>query len=223
MSSPTWGGERRNKIFPDNLLQLIYRIPALLLAITIHEYAHGRVAYHFGDATAKWHGRLSLNPLRHLDPIGTITLLIFGFGWAKPVPINPYNFRDYRSGMLWVSFAGPLANFGLAFVSLFLLYFPLRLGFYWMPYFHFMETLAVYNVLLGIFNLIPVPPLDGSKILTALAPDKIAAFFRQIEPYAPLLLMVLIFSGVTGRIIVPLFQYMFNAMETFVLLILGLT
>lgn len=193
------------------------------MAITFHEYAHGRVAYHFGDATAKWHRRLSLNPLRHLDPIGTITLILFGFGWAKPVPVNPYNFRDYRSGMLWVSFAGPLANFIFAFAGLFLLYLPLRLGLYWMPYFQFMETLAVFNILLGIFNLIPVPPLDGSKILTALAPDNIAGFFRQIEPYAPILLMVLIFSGVTGRIVVPLFQYVYKAMETFVLLILGLT
>ncbi|MGB4214826.1 MAG: site-2 protease family protein, partial [Dethiobacteria bacterium] len=119
-------------------MELIYRLPALLLAITVHEYAHGRVAYHFGDATAKWHGRLTLNPLRHLDPIGTITLLLFGFGWAKPVPVNPYNFRDYRSGMLWVSFAGPLANFALAFISMIFIFLPLRLGLYWTPYFQFM-------------------------------------------------------------------------------------
>ncbi|NLA26694.1 MAG: site-2 protease family protein [Firmicutes bacterium] len=192
------------------------------MAITIHEYAHGRMAYYFGDATAKRMGRLSLNPIHHLDPIGTIALLLFGFGWAKPVPINPYNFRDYRSGMIWVSFAGPLANFILALVSLFLLYIPVKAGFISMPYIKFMETLAVFNVLLGVFNLIPVPPLDGSKILASLAPDNIASLFRQIEPYAPIILMVLIFSGAIGRIIVPLFQYMYNAMETLVLLVLGL-
>ncbi len=210
-------------MFPDSIIELLYRIPALLLAITFHEYAHGRMAYHFGDPTAKSLGRLSLNPIRHLDPIGTIALLIFGFGWAKPVPINPYNFRDYRSGMLWVSFAGPLANFILALVALFLLYIPAMAGFLWTPYLQFMRTLAVFNVLLGVFNLIPIPPLDGSKILTSLAPDNIASFFRRIEPYAPVILMVLIFSGAIGQIIVPLFQYMYNAMETFVLFVLGLT
>ena len=163
-----------------------------------------------------------MNPLKHLDPLGTIALLFFGFGWAKPVPINPYNFRDYRSGMLWVSFAGPLANFALALAGLFLFYIPVKFGFGWMPYYKFIDILITFNILLGVFNLIPVPPLDGSKILTALAPDNIAAFFSRIEPYAPVLLMVLIFSGVLGRVIVPLFQYVYNAMETLVILILGI-
>lgn len=160
--------------------------------------------------------------MRHLDPLGTITLLLFGFGWAKPVPINPYNFRDYRSGMLWVSFAGPLANFALALASLFFLYLPVKAGFIWPPYYRFMHILVTFNILLGVFNLIPLPPLDGSKILAALAPDNIAALIRQLEPYAPILLMVLIFSGAIGRIIVPLFQYVYNAMEAVVLLILGI-
>lgn len=200
----------------------MYRIPALLLAITIHEYAHGRVAYEFGDSTAKRQGRLSLNPIHHLDPIGTITLLLFGFGWAKPVPVNPYNFRDYRSGMLWVSLAGPLANFVLAFAAFFLLYLPLALGLYWSSYFQFMGTLVSFNILLGIFNLIPVPPLDGSKILASLAPDNIAALFRRIEPYAPVLLLLLIFSGAVGRIVVPLYESVHSAMATAVLWILRL-
>ncbi len=204
------------------MLELLYRIPALLLAITFHEYAHGRVAYHFGDATARWQGRLSLNPLRHLDPIGTIALLLFGFGWAKPVPINPYNFRDYRSGLLWVSLAGPLANFALALAALFLHFIPEKLGLYWAPYLQFTETLALFNVLLGVFNLVPVPPLDGSKILAALAPDNIAGYMRRIEPYAPVLLMVLIFSGLIGRIIGPLYRHVLGAMVTVVRLILGL-
>lgn len=180
------------------------------------------MAYHFGDATAKYHGRLTLNPLAHLDPIGTVALLLFGFGWAKPVPINPYNFRDYRSGMLWVSLAGPLANFALALAGLFLLYIPVKAGLAWSPYYKFMQILVMFNILLGVFNLIPVPPLDGSKILAALAPDNIAAAIRQLERYAPILLMVLIFSGLISRIIVPLFQYVYNAMEAVVLLILGL-
>lgn len=180
------------------------------------------MAYHFGDATAKYHGRLTLNPLRHLDPLGTVALLFFGFGWAKPVPINPYNFRDYRTGMLWVSFAGPLANFVLALTALFLFYIPLKIGFGWAPYYKFIENLVIFNILLGVFNLIPIPPLDGSKILTALAPESLAEFFKRLERYAPILLMVLVFSGAIGRLIVPLFNYVYNAMETVVLLVLGM-
>ncbi len=198
-------------------------MPALLLAITIHEYAHGRVAYHFGDPTAKYQGRLSLNPLRHLDPLGTAALLLFGFGWAKPVPINPYNFRDFRSGMLWVSLAGPLANFALALVSLFLLFLPARLGFYWPGYAQFVNILVIYNVLLGVFNLIPIPPLDGSKILAALLPEGAAALLRQIEPYAPVLLMVLIFSGAVRWLVWPLYSAIRQGMQAVVLLLLGLT
>lgn len=198
------------------------RVPALLLAITVHEYAHGRTAYHFGDATAKYYGRLTLNPLRHLDPLGTIALFLFGFGWARPVPINPYNFRDYRSGMFWVSFAGPLANFALALFGLFLLHIPLKYGYYWGPYLQFIDILVVFNILLGVFNLIPVPPLDGSKILTALIPERAAAVFRQIEPYAPVLLMIMIFSGAIGRLIFPLYTGFRGAMQAFVLFLLGL-
>lgn len=195
----------------------------MLLAITVHEYAHGRVAYQFGDGTAKYHGRLSLNPLRHLDPLGTVTLLLFGFGWAKPVPINPYNFRDYRSGMLWVSFAGPLANFALALLSYFMLYLPIRLGFYWEYYVQFFNNLAIFNILLGVFNLIPIPPLDGSKILAALAPESVTDLLRRIEPYAPVLLILLIFSGAVGWLIQPLFNVVREGMQALVLLLLGLT
>src|SRR5690554_5439228 len=93
------------------------RIPALLVAITVHEYAHARVAHGFGDTTARDMGRMTLNPLKHLDPIGTLMLIVAGIGWAKPVPINPYRFRDYRGGLLWVSFAGPLSNFTLALIG----------------------------------------------------------------------------------------------------------
>lgn len=213
--------------FPQEMTALLWRIPALLLAITFHEYAHGRVAYAFGDATAKYYGRLTLNPLRHLDPVGTIALLLFGFGWARPVPINPYNFRDHRSGMLWVALAGPLANFALALPAMFLLFLPVRLGLglglFWGQYFMFMKTLVTYNVLLGVFNLIPIPPLDGSKILTALAPEGAAAVLRRIEPYAPVLLLVVIFSGAVRWLIEPLFNAISGAMQAAVFLILGLS
>ncbi|HHX87463.1 MAG TPA: site-2 protease family protein [Firmicutes bacterium] len=148
-------------------------------------------------------GRLSLNPLVHLDPLGALMLLVVGIGWAKPVPINPYNFRDYRSGLLWVSLAGPLANFLLAFVSLLIckaVQWNFSFGFilYLLLY-----TQATLNIALGVFNLIPLPPLDGSKIVSSLAKGSARSLYRQIEPYAPLILVVLVLTGVLGRIVWP--------------------
>ncbi|NMA92832.1 MAG: site-2 protease family protein [Firmicutes bacterium] len=185
------------------MYQAVLRLPVLLIAITVHEYAHARVAYYYGDPTAKAQGRLSLNPLVHLDPLGALMLLTVGIGWAKPVPINPYNFRDYRSGLLWVSFAGPLANFILAFASLFLLRI-VRWDFIGgQTLFLLLYVQATINIALGVFNLVPVPPLDGSKIFASLARGPVLAFYRRFEPYAPLLLVVLLITGFLGRIIWP--------------------
>lgn len=186
-----------------NLKQQIIFLPVLVIAITVHEYAHARVAYLYGDPTAKLQGRLSLNPLVHLDPLGALMLLIFKIGWAKPVPINPRNFRDYRLGMFWVSFAGPLANFLLAFASLLIL----KVGRWnfsggdilWL----LLYTQVSINIALGVFNLIPLPPLDGSKILSTLARGSALALYRRIEPYAPLILVGLLISGVLGRVVWP--------------------
>lgn len=212
-------------IFSGMSLELILlRIPALLIAVTFHEFAHARMAYHFGDNTARLMGRMTLNPLKHLDPIGTLMILLAGFGWAKPVPINPYNFRDYRAGLLWVSFAGPLANFCLAFVSMFI-YFTLAkyaLGLIPIALFQVIETVAAINILLGVFNLIPIPPLDGSKILTALAPRSLQGFFRQIEVYAPILLLILIITGAFSLIIVPAYSLIWGAFQFVILALLGL-
>lgn len=196
----------------DQMYQMLLRLPVLLIAITVHEYAHARVAYSFGDPTAKLQGRLSLNPLVHLDPVGALMLLIVGIGWAKPVPINPYNFKDYRSGMLGVSLAGPLANFILAFFSLLILktawgYFPIG-GIFWL----LLHTQATLNTTLGVFNLIPLPPLDGSKIFSSLAGGSSLAFYRRIEPYAPLILLVLIFTGTLGRIVWPVTEFIMGLM-----------
>jgi Zn-dependent protease len=161
------------------------RIPALLIAITIHEFAHARMAYHFGDTTAKMQGRMNLNPLSHLDPIGTIMILLVGFGWAKPVPINPYNFNQYRKGLRWVSFAGPMVNFMLGFASLIIITVLFKSGLTGGLFLQFMMVLLQLNILLGIFNLIPIPPLDGSKILMSFLPDSSLGLYRQIEQYAP--------------------------------------
>lgn len=144
-----------NLLFKDPLAFILIAIP-LLYSIIIHELAHGWVAYKMGDSTAKWLGRLSLNPMRHIDPIGAIMLFVFGFGWAKPVPINFNNFRDFRKGLIFVSSAGIAANILLAFLSLLLLRLlslsPFDIASTVLYYF------AQINIMLASFNLIPIPP-----------------------------------------------------------------
>jgi Zn-dependent protease len=198
------------------------RIPALLIAITIHEFAHARMAYHFGDTTAKMQGRMNLNPLSHLDPIGTIMILLVGFGWAKPVPINPYNFNQYRKGLRWVSFAGPMVNFMLGFASLIIITVLFKSGLTGGLFLQFMMVLLQLNILLGIFNLIPIPPLDGSKILMSFLPDSSLGLYRQIEQYAPLILLGLIITGLLGVIIFPLYNLILSLFSTIIGLIPGL-
>ncbi len=199
---------------PENL---IYVVPAILLAITIHEYSHGRMALAMGDGTAAFQGRLTLNPLAHLDPIGTLMLLFAGFGWAKPVPINPYNFTDYRQGLLKVSLAGPFSNFALAFLSL------LVMGLMEVGVFleNFLFVLSFLNIAFGVFNLLPVPPLDGSKVLSSLLPASLLGTYRQIEPYAPLILILLLATGLVGAVIGPLINFIYTVLQTIVNLILG--
>jgi len=186
----------------DFVAELLIIAPPILFALTIHEYAHGWVAYRLGDPTAKDAGRLTLNPLAHLDPIGTLMLFIVKLGWAKPVPVNPYNFRDPRRDMMWVSFAGPASNFlaafGLAIV------FKLAAGSF--PYGVGAGSLLdvillmlrwgiLINIILGVFNLIPIPPLDGSKILMGFLPPAYAHQFAQLERFGPfLLIFILMFS-----------------------------
>ncbi len=199
------------------------RIPALLIAITIHEFAHARMAYFFGDATAKNQGRMNLNPINHLDPIGTIMILLVGFGWAKPVPINPYNFNQYRRGLRWVSFAGPMVNFMLGFISLLLLNILLQAGLTNGLFIQFMIVLMQLNVLLAIFNLLPIPPLDGSKILMSFLSDQYLGFYRQIERYAPLILIGLIITRVLWWIILPAFELVNSLFVNLVRILPGLT
>lgn len=165
-----------------DLKAMALRIPALLIAITFHEYAHARMAYHFGDPTAKAHGRLTLNPLQHLDPMGTLTLLLFGIGWAKPVPINPYYFRDYRKGIFWVSLAGPLTNFLLAFVSLFLFYLLAVINVGSPLLFEILFAVVWVNIVLGVFNLVPIPPWTAQKYLPFWLPAPCRAFTGSWNP-----------------------------------------
>ncbi|OPY01653.1 MAG: Peptidase family M50 [Syntrophorhabdus sp. PtaB.Bin047] len=189
-------------LFRDPLTFLLLVIP-LLYSIIIHELAHGWVADRMGDPTAKWLGRLTLNPMKHLDPFGTIALLIFGFGWAKPVPVNFLNLRDLRKGMIFVSAAGITANTILAFIAFLLMRLTqdYDLGsLHTMLYFT-----ARVNIMLAAFNLIPIPPLDGSKILMGFLPGELRYQLERLEPFGMFIILGLLYLGVLNPVI-SLFQ-----------------
>ncbi len=184
--------------------QMIFAIPALLIALTVHEYAHARAAVSLGDPTPRYAGRLTLNPIPHLDPIGLIMLWLFRFGWAKPVPINPFNISNGRWGLLAVSLAGPAANIATAFLFALLHGLLRKLG---VNSYELMAVIGLtygYNLVLAVFNLIPLPPLDGSQIVSSLLPGRQADAFERIAPYSPFILMALVYLGVVGKIIGPL-------------------
>lgn len=179
-------------LMSDPIAFVLLIIP-LLYSVVIHEVAHGWVANRMGDPTAKLLGRLSLNPLKHLDPVGTLMLFLVGFGWAKPVPINMSNIADRRKGLIFVSSAGILANILLAFGSL-LVYRLLDLT--------SVRTVALIanytayiNITLAALNLIPIPPLDGSKILMGFASRNTQYFLARIEPYGFFILIALLYLG----------------------------
>ena len=175
-------------------VELLYRIPALLIALTVHEYAHALVADSMGDPTPKAMGRLTLNPLAHLDI----------FGWAKPVGINPSYFRNQKEGLIKVSFAGPGANFFLAFLAAFLIAAMGKFGILTEGVYTFLLWTQLYNVWFAFFNLIPIPPLDGSKILISLLPPRQAYEYLRIEPYSMYILIALLLTGAVGIILRPL-------------------
>lgn len=180
-----------NWLFTEPLFFLAW-VLAILVTLTWHEYAHALVALAFGDHTASDNNRLTLNPLAHIDPLGFFMLLLVGFGWAKPVPINYYNLRNRRWGPAIVALAGPLANFAalVAVVLILQWLWPALGGSNLLT--NFLYLLALVNASLFIFNLIPIPPLDGSKVLMAFIPDKFANFKDNFEAYGPYLLLGLL-------------------------------
>ncbi len=186
------------------LLKLSVMLVPALLAIILHEVAHGYVADRLGDPTARLLGRLTLNPLRHLDPIGTVAIFVFGFGWARPVPVNAGNLRNPRQDMIWVSLAGPLTNLALAGLSVLFLRgvslletTPLASGELFLEVIRPLRIMAAFslyiNILLGIFNLLPIPPLDGGRVLVGILPGKHALWLSRLEPFGFVLLLMLIF------------------------------
>lgn len=182
---------------------------AILFTIVIHEYAHGLVALWNGDTTAEEAGRLTLNPISHIDPIGLLSLLVFRFGWAKPVPINPSRFTNERLGLLTTSLAGVTTNFLSAFIAAILLRFvPASWNFIAL----LLQNIMIYGVFFCVFNLIPIPPLDGSKVVMSFLPDEINRQIVQFEQMARLLLLFLLISGVLGRFISPFANAILNGM-----------
>jgi len=196
-----------------NFQLIIIQAPAILLALTVHEYCHGFVANYLGDDTALRQGRLTLNPIVHLDVIGTILMFIVGFGWAKPVPVNPHNFKDPRKGMLLVALAGPASNLLMAiFAGLIirsivpgLLTSEEAISGIYSTFLVIIILSLQYGVALAIFNMIPIPPLDGSRVLYGLLSERHARAYSRFEPYGMLILIGLFIFG--GRVFTYILWY----------------
>ncbi len=190
----------------DKLIELLFVVPCVLFALTVHEVSHGYMAYRLGDPTARNMGRLTLNPLKHLDPIGTLCMILFHFGWARPVPINTRYFKHSRRDTALTAAAGPMSNFIMAFLGLLIrsiLYavfirFPAQSQFAFNLQYAALTLFSYFHILnlsLGIFNLIPVPPLDGSRIFLVFLPAKYYFGVMQYERYIQLGLMILLYFG----------------------------
>ncbi|MBO8159948.1 site-2 protease family protein [Thermosyntropha sp.] len=203
-----------------SIIEMITWLPAILIAITFHEYAHGQVAYLLGDNTPYYQGRLTINPLAHIDWIGFFMLLIFKFGWAKPVMVNPYNFKKVgmKRGMMLVSLAGPGMNILLAFIGMIAYKFliPFQTSEWGIYAVRLVEPLIWINLILAAFNLIPVPPLDGAKILAGILPDSGARAIYSLEQYGFLILLLLIFTGVTSALIWPIVRVIYGFLHMLV-------
>lgn len=191
-------------MFDISPMKIVAGLPGLIIAMVIHEYAHARVAVWLGDFTPKMMGRLTLNPMAHIDPIGLVMLFLVHFGWAKPVMINPNNFKNPKRDDILVSLAGPGANLLTAFLALVVLLIYDRMGGNMTTGVYLVFQLIIeYNIGFAIFNMIPLPPLDGSHVLMQLLPRDLAYKLAGLERYSFLILIVFLMTPILGIILVP--------------------
>ena len=197
-------------MFDFNPLNMIAGLPGLLIALVIHEYAHARAAVALGDFTPKMMGRLTLNPAAHIDPIGLIMLLLVHFGWAKPVVYNPSNFKDIRKGDLIVALAGPMANIIVGFIAMFLYLLLFNMEIDSQGTRMVMSLIVLYNVGFAIFNMLPLPPLDGSKVLMFFLPPRLAYKYMMYQRYSFIILIALMMTPILSGIMISLRQFIIN-------------
>ena len=206
--------------------KIIYVVPAILIALSLHEFAHGWASYTLGDPTPKAQGRLSINPFHHLDPVGTLLLFFAGFGWAKPVQVDSRYYENPKSDMVKVALAGPIMNLIVAFFSLLLIGFLEKVNVEANTISKYVANLlyyiAIINIGLGIFNLIPVPPLDGSKVLFAILPAKSYFAYMRYEQFGMIALLILIWFGAFDGFLISLRASVINGMLEIVSKILSL-
>ncbi len=210
-------------MFDFDLMGMIAGLPGLLIALVFHEYAHARMAVAMGDFTPRLMGRLTLDPRAHIDPIGLVMLLVARFGWAKPVEYNPMNFRERTKGEILTALAGPAANFVIAFCALLVLVLLRRFapGFVTGGVYTVFWMIVIYNINFGIFNLIPLPPLDGSKVLYHIIPYEHRWRYMQLERYSFLILIAMMMTPILGSILVPLARLTLKLFSIIISLLLG--
>jgi Zn-dependent protease len=187
----------------------------IFVILPVHEYAHAWAASKLGDRTALQRGRLSFDPMRHLDPMGALCLVLFGFGWAKPVPVNPWYFKNRKTGMALTALAGPVSNLLMAFLGALLynvLAMVLPVGNYWLAVYYFFYYYISINISLTVFNLLPIPPLDGSKVAAVLLPDRLYVRLMRYERYGMILLLLLSWLGWTGGLVDNAIMGVYNAL-----------
>lgn len=198
-------------MFDFNILAIIAGIPGLLIALVIHEYAHAQVADWMGDDTPRMMGRLILNPVAHIDPVGLMMLLVARFGWAKPVMINPGNFRNWRKGEICVALAGPVSNLITGFIALVVQLIFAKLNLFTSTALPMvLQLIVLYNVNFAIFNMLPLPPLDGSRVLMCFLPTEWSYKLAGIERYSFLILIALMMTPVFTYILIPLQRLIFT-------------